>query len=155
MEKNLFKKIILINPEEMSVLNRTPDKKKNVAKFLLDLPVIGTFLYNTTVHELKINRMFREKYYYKNENAIKCGMNSLEKTFKVLLRPIELKVKEKKNVSTNIKVGECVLIIDGPYKNINGTIKSIDNEYGEFDILINLFGEEFTVKVKFEDVEVK
>ena len=37
MEKNLFKKIILINPEEMSVLNRTPDKKKNVAKFLLDL----------------------------------------------------------------------------------------------------------------------
>ena len=82
-------------------------------------------------------------------------MNSLEKTFKVLLRPIELKVKEKKNVSTNIKVGECVLIIDGPYKNINGTIKSIDNEYGEFDILINLFGEEFTVKVKFEDVEVK
>lgn len=96
-----------------------------------------------------------EKYYYKNENAIKCGMNSLEKTFKVLLRPIELKVKEKKNVSTNIKVGECVLIIDGPYKNINGTIKSIYNEYGEFDVLINLFGEEFTVKVKFEDVEVK
>ena len=67
MEKNLFKKIILINPEEMSVLNRTPDKKKNVAKFLLDLPVIGTFLYNTTVHELKINRMFREKYYYKKQ----------------------------------------------------------------------------------------
>ena len=67
MEKNLFKKIILINPEEMSVLNRTPDKKKNVAKFLLDFPVIGTFLYNTTVHELKINRMFREKYYYKKQ----------------------------------------------------------------------------------------
>lgn len=67
MEKNLFKKIILINPEEMSVLNRTPDKKKNVAKFLLDLPVIGTFLYNTKVHELKINRMFREKYYYKKQ----------------------------------------------------------------------------------------
>lgn len=94
-----------------------------------------------------------EKYYYKNENAIKCEKNSLEKTFKVLLRPIE--IKEKRNVSTNIKVGESILIIDGPYKNINGTIKSIDNEYGEFDVLINLFGEEFTVKVKFEDVEVK
>lgn len=94
-----------------------------------------------------------EKYYYKNENAIKCEKNSLEKTFKVLLRPIE--IKEKRNVSTNIKVGESVLIIDGPYKSINGTIKSIDNEYGEFDVLIDLFDEEFTVKVKFEDVEVK
>lgn len=94
-----------------------------------------------------------EKYYYKNKNAIKCEKNSLEKTFKVLLRPIE--IKEKRNVSTNIKVGECVLIIDGPYKSINGIIKSIDNEYGEFEVLINLFDEEFTVKVNFEDVEVK
>ena len=94
-----------------------------------------------------------EKYYYKNKNAIKCEKNSLEKTFRVLLRPIE--IKEKRNVSTDIKVGERVLIIDGPYKSINGTIKSIDNEYGEFEALINLFGEKFTVKVKFEDVEVK
>lgn len=94
-----------------------------------------------------------EKYYYKNKNAIKYEKNSLEKTFRVLLRPIE--IKEKRNVSTDIKVGERVLIIDGPYKSINGTIKSIDNEYGEFEALINLFGEEFTVKVKFEDVEVK
>lgn len=94
-----------------------------------------------------------EKYYYKNKNAIKCEKKTLEKTFKVLLRPIE--IKEKRNVSTDIKVGESILIIDGPYKSINGTIKNIDNEYGEFEVLINLFGEEFTVKVKFEDVEVK
>lgn len=94
-----------------------------------------------------------EKYYFKNKNAIKYEKNSLEKTFRVLLRPIE--IKEKRNVSTDIKVGERVLIIDGPYKSINGTIKSIDNEYGEFEALINLFGEEFTVKVKFEDAEVK
>lgn len=96
-----------------------------------------------------------EKYYYKNENAIKCEKNSLEKTFEVLLRPIEIEIKEKRNVSTDIKVGESVLIIDGPYKSINGIIKSVDNEYGEFEVLINLFGEEFIVKVNFEDVEVK
>ncbi len=94
-----------------------------------------------------------EKYYYKNENAIKCEKKTLEKTFEVLLRPIE--IKEKRNVSTDIKVGESVLIIDGPYKSVNGTVKSVDNEYGEFDVLIDLFDEEFTVKVKFEDVEVK
>lgn len=67
MEKDLFKKLILINPEELAVSKRTPNKGKNVAKFLLDLPIIGTFLYNTTVHELKIRRLFNEKYYYKKQ----------------------------------------------------------------------------------------
>ncbi len=67
MEKDLFKKVILINPEDLSSSKDVPTKGKNVAKFLLDLPIIGTFLYNSTVHELKIHRLFNEKYYYKKQ----------------------------------------------------------------------------------------
>lgn len=67
MEKNLFKKLILINPEDLKDSAKTPDGQKNVAKFLLDLPIIGTFIYNMNIHELKINRLFSEKYYYKKQ----------------------------------------------------------------------------------------
>lgn len=67
MEKDLFNKLILINPEKLSDSIQTPNKQKNIIKFLLNLPIIGTFLYNTTVNELKIRRLFNEKYYYKKQ----------------------------------------------------------------------------------------
>lgn len=67
MEKDLYNKIILINPEELDLSMKSPTKEMNLIKFILDLPIIGTFLYNLKFHELKINRMFREKYYYKKQ----------------------------------------------------------------------------------------
>lgn len=67
MEKQLFKKLILINPDDLNSLKKNPNKKTNIAKLLLELPIIGTFLYNMNVHEMKIHELFRDKYYSKEQ----------------------------------------------------------------------------------------
>ena len=95
-------------------------------------------------------RYMIDKYYFNNKEAVKVEKNSIERVFKVLLRPV--KVKTKKYAETNIKVGDNVSIIDGPFKGIDGKITKVDKEYAEFDVLINLFKEFFTVQVEFEFV---
>lgn len=65
MHPELFSKIILINPEDLKTLTATPDKKGNLFKFILNSPVIGTFIYNLFMHETRINQTFETKYYYK------------------------------------------------------------------------------------------
>lgn len=63
MEPEYFDKIILINPEKLSDLSRTPDKTKNALKFLIDMPIIGTFIYNILYSNIFIEKLFSEKYY--------------------------------------------------------------------------------------------
>jgi len=91
-----------------------------------------------------------ERYYYGNKDAIKAEKNCVEKTFKVLLRPI--KIKTKKYVETDIQVGDNVYIVDGPYKDFKGKVEKVDKEYAEFIVSINLFKEDYSVKVDFEYV---
>ena len=66
MNPECFDKIILINPEDLNDLAKTPDKGKNILKCLIDLPIIGTFLYNLLYCSSGIEKIFSEKYYYKS-----------------------------------------------------------------------------------------
>ena len=91
-----------------------------------------------------------DKYYYGKKDAIKCEKNCVERLFKVLLRPIE--IKTKCYAETDIQVGDIVSIIDGPFKSIDGKVMKIDKEYALFDVLINLFEETFSIQVEFESV---
>lgn len=95
-------------------------------------------------------RYMIDKYYFNNKEAVKVEKNSIERVFKVLLRPV--KVKTKKYAETNIKVGDNVSIVDGPFNGFNGIVEKVDNEYAEFAVLINLFEDFFTVQVEFEFV---
>ena len=63
MDPEYYNKLILINPERLSDLARTPDKKKNAMKFLIDLPIIGTMIYNICYSNHMINKIFMEKYH--------------------------------------------------------------------------------------------
>ena len=63
MNKNLANSIIAINPTSLKELHITTDKYASVKKTLLELPVIGTFLYNIKVSNTNITKYFREEYY--------------------------------------------------------------------------------------------
>lgn len=43
--KNLFDKIVFVNPSSMKILNISPDKNSKMIKNLYSLPIIGTLLY--------------------------------------------------------------------------------------------------------------
>lgn len=67
MNNNLINRIIAINPPAVGEFERTPDQFATVRKTLLELPVIGTFLYNIKTHEINIEKELRNKYFYKEQ----------------------------------------------------------------------------------------
>lgn len=65
MEPEYFNKIIIINPASLESLAKTPNKHKNALKFLIELPIFGTMIYNLAFSEKTIADSFSEEYYYK------------------------------------------------------------------------------------------
>ena len=63
-ETDLFGKIIMINPPALSTLNKIPDKKSKLYKFLLEIPVFGTLVYNMITCQSNIQLLFTEQYLY-------------------------------------------------------------------------------------------
>lgn len=63
-ESSLFGKIFLVNPPELSALNKIPGKRSKLYKFLLELPVFGTLVYNMITCQSNVQLLFTEKYLY-------------------------------------------------------------------------------------------
>lgn len=67
MNSNLMNRIIAINPPTLGEFNRTPDKYSSAKKVLLELPIIGTLIYNMRTHEKRIQSLFKEDYFLKSQ----------------------------------------------------------------------------------------
>jgi len=65
IDNNLFEKMIFINPVSLKKLEIIPDKKSKLKKRLIELPFIGTFIYNIMNNSHKIDTAFRNEYYEK------------------------------------------------------------------------------------------
>ncbi len=61
--KDIIKKIIGINPPELDSLKLNPDRYASVRKTLLELPVIGTFVYHLMISNDAITKTFQQKFY--------------------------------------------------------------------------------------------
>ena len=59
----------------------------------------------------------------------------------------------ERTVDFEVEVGEAVSIIDGPFKNQTGEVKSIDQEHYKLTILVEMFGRETPVEVEFDQIE--
>ena len=62
IDENLFEKIILINPASLKQLNIIPDELSKVKKTIIQLPFVGTFVYNMMNSAQRIDESFRTKY---------------------------------------------------------------------------------------------
>lgn len=65
MNKNLINRIIAINPPALNSFEHAPDKYATLKKTLLELPIIGTFIYNIRTHETNIADKLRGTYFCK------------------------------------------------------------------------------------------
>ena len=63
MNKDLVSSIVAINPTSLKELHITTDKYAAIKKTLLELPIIGTFLYNIRVSNTYLTKRFREEYF--------------------------------------------------------------------------------------------
>jgi len=73
--------------------------------------------------------------------------------------PKEIEIlKKKMGVDTpqykiEVKVGETVKIIDGPFKDFDGKVAEIDEERGKVKVLVNMFGRD--TPVELDSLQIK
>ena len=69
---------------------------------------------------------------------------------------IERRVGEQEaKFKSDFQVGDLVVIIDGPFKNYEGTIDSVDVNKGKVNVLVLIFDRETPVELEFTQVKKK
>lgn len=63
MNHEHFKKIIMLNPPELYTLSQSPTRSKNMLKLLMELPLIGTLVYNIEMMERNIAVRLGQSFY--------------------------------------------------------------------------------------------
>lgn len=60
---------------------------------------------------------------------------------------------EEPQYKIEVKVGEPVKIIDGPFKDFDGKVSEIDEERGKIKVLVNMFGRD--TPVELDSLQIK
>jgi transcription termination/antitermination protein NusG len=60
---------------------------------------------------------------------------------------------DKVTHTINLQENDAVLIIDGPFKELEGKVSEIDEERGKVKVLVNMFGRETPVELDFLQVK--
>ncbi|MDO8565304.1 MAG: transcription termination/antitermination protein NusG [bacterium] len=60
---------------------------------------------------------------------------------------------DKVTHTINLMENDAVLIIDGPFKELEGKVSEIDEERGKVKVLVNMFGRETPVELDFLQVK--
>ena len=58
------------------------------------------------------------------------------------------------DINKDIKEGNKVKIVDGPFKDMIGKISSVDLKQQKLNVLVDLFGQETSVEVELSQIEV-
>lgn len=53
----------------------------------------------------------------------------------------------------DLEVGETIIINDGPFKELEGTVSEVDRERGKVKVMVSLFGRETPVELDFLQVK--
>jgi len=60
---------------------------------------------------------------------------------------------EEPKYKIDVAIGESIKIIDGPFKDFDGKVNSIDEEKGKIKVLVNMFGRETPVELDFLQIK--
>lgn len=75
-DENVIGKICMVNPLSLTELAKCPNKRTKTLKFLIEIPIIGTLLYNIIHSREAIDEKFVYKYLY-DEDAIDYQMTKI------------------------------------------------------------------------------
>lgn len=60
---NLFDSLFFINPDSLLSCSKVPGKSAKLYKFILDFPIIGTFIYHIACSRQNLQQLFMNEYY--------------------------------------------------------------------------------------------
>lgn len=114
-DNSLFNKIMLINPENLYNLNKIPTKRSKILKFLIEVPIFGTFLYNILANYKNMENVFKNEYFY---NPGKCP----SKYIRAYYEAAHLGKADSKNLYASIRANYANANIVHALKEINNSI---------------------------------
>lgn len=116
--KGIFNKIILVSPESVEDALRGPDKNSNIRRYILNIPIIGTTVYNMLLNKARLLRVLSKSFkggmipsdvlHAYHENAHIGGPNA-----KFLFISTECKY-------TTVTIGKALASLDNCIYMING-----------------------------------
>ena len=112
-DSSIIDKMLLISPEDLAILNQVPSKNSKTAKFMIELPIIGTLIYNIITCRSNIELLFTEKYLF---NPFSMNASFVDEYYE----SAHLDRSKGKYLQGSI-VGRYV------YANVARALKSIDN----------------------------
>ena len=68
-EPDLIHRICLINPESLTEFNTIPTKQSKMLKFIIDTPILGTFVFNCLTTKAVFKKTFHDQYFF-DKNSI-------------------------------------------------------------------------------------
>ncbi|MCM1283375.1 MAG: hypothetical protein NC180_06955 [Muribaculaceae bacterium] len=67
LDDSVIDKIILINPVSLKLLDRIPDRESKLKQNIINLPLVGTFIYNLLFNPARVDWMFRNTYFSREQ----------------------------------------------------------------------------------------
>lgn len=68
-DSSIINRIIMVNPSDIKILAKSPNKKSKTLAHIINLPVFGTFLYNILTRKSDIEALFHMDYFYNNSKV--------------------------------------------------------------------------------------
>ena len=62
-KKDIIDKVIMINPMDINILTKSPNKLSSLITKIINLPILGTFIYNIFSRKSKVKSLFENDYY--------------------------------------------------------------------------------------------
>lgn len=127
IDSQIFRNIVLINPTDINYLNKYPKYKNKLLKHIIDLPIIGTTIYNILVSKTMITDSFKFIYFHDSKNVKRRYIDAYNEA-------AHLSGAASKYIYSSIKSHYTNTNIIHALKDINNSIYIIGGEQTE-DIL--------------------
>lgn len=140
MEEENFGRLIAVNPPDLYGMAQMPDHGSRIKKYIMDLPIIGTMIYNMAVSRIQIRKMLLDKGYCKSHlvpnqavNTFYSGAHLMESQGKYLLASMVGKY-------TNINIAVALQKVNHSISLIGGKelehVSEIMNDYVSLNVSI-------------------
>ena len=132
----LFDQIMLINPESLLACSQIPNKHGKLYKIILDLPILGTLLYNIATSKQTITEAFAQQYFYNPYSVRSTFIDTYHESAHIGDSPKSLYASIKCNYTKcNInnalkKINNSIYIVGGKETE---DIEEIIGEYQDFN----------------------
>ncbi len=83
---DIIDKIIIANPSAIRDFSKLPSKRTKTFKYVISIPIIGTFLYNILNNKKRVTSLFEDEYFFNpdliktNDIAAFCEASHLDKS---------------------------------------------------------------------------